>query len=271
MTTRTHVTIDEDVRAVLTRASMTATTVVLTEQLDRSMYQRVNKALEAAGGRWNRRARAHVFDVDPRITFGNIETATRIERRQQVLQAFYTPDADAERMVDLADIEPGHVCVEPSAGKGALVDAMLRRQPAAIVALDVDVHHVQHLRGKYREIQPSGARVIVEQCDFLELGPLPTAEPDVYRLGVVPPADRIVMNPPFRDGQEVSHVKQAYRLLRRGGVLVTVVSGAFAFRETGLYRGFADWMRSRGELAYELPAGTFEDTDVRAVVWRLVK
>ena len=34
------------------------------EQLDRNMYQRTNKVLEAAGGKWNRKAQAHLFDDD---------------------------------------------------------------------------------------------------------------------------------------------------------------------------------------------------------------
>ena len=35
-------------------------------QLDRKLYERLNKALEAMGGKWNRKAGGHVFDADPR-------------------------------------------------------------------------------------------------------------------------------------------------------------------------------------------------------------
>lgn len=39
--------------------------VVITQQLDRKAYLAVNKALEACGGAWSRKAKAHVFTVDP--------------------------------------------------------------------------------------------------------------------------------------------------------------------------------------------------------------
>ena len=34
-------------------------------QLDRKLYVEVNAALEALGGAWNRKAKAHIFDQDP--------------------------------------------------------------------------------------------------------------------------------------------------------------------------------------------------------------
>ena len=38
---------------------------VIVQQLDRNDYVKVNKALEALGGKWNRKAKAHLFDEDP--------------------------------------------------------------------------------------------------------------------------------------------------------------------------------------------------------------
>ena len=35
-------------------------------QLDRALYVKVNKALEAMGGKWNRKAGGHIFSEDPR-------------------------------------------------------------------------------------------------------------------------------------------------------------------------------------------------------------
>ena len=39
---------------------------VITQQLDRSTYDRVNKALTLLGGKWNRSKGGHVFEIDPR-------------------------------------------------------------------------------------------------------------------------------------------------------------------------------------------------------------
>jgi len=61
------VKIDDDVREVLLRCTMTATSVTLPPgQLERALYTRVDKVLKAAGGAWNRKAGAHMFTVDPR-------------------------------------------------------------------------------------------------------------------------------------------------------------------------------------------------------------
>ena len=54
--------IDDDVLAVLSRSTVVGSSLVIPDQLDRKLYVKTNKVLEAAGGKWNRKARAHVFD-----------------------------------------------------------------------------------------------------------------------------------------------------------------------------------------------------------------
>ena len=56
--------IDDEVLAVLSAAQTEGCNVFLTGQLDRKLYDRTNKVLEAADGQWNRKARAHVFAAD---------------------------------------------------------------------------------------------------------------------------------------------------------------------------------------------------------------
>ncbi len=41
-------------------------------QLDRNTYVSVNKCLENIGGKWNRKAKGHVFDLDPTEAFENL-------------------------------------------------------------------------------------------------------------------------------------------------------------------------------------------------------
>ena len=58
--------LSEDVLAVLSTASIEGNSVILNcGQLDRKLYQDVNKALEALGGKWSRKAKGHVFSADP--------------------------------------------------------------------------------------------------------------------------------------------------------------------------------------------------------------
>jgi hypothetical protein len=41
------------------------TAAITAGQLDRSLYVEVNKALEAIGGKWSKKARVHVFEGNP--------------------------------------------------------------------------------------------------------------------------------------------------------------------------------------------------------------
>src|SRR3546814_5430905 len=54
--------IDQQVLQVLSNASVDGHMLFLNGQLDRNLYTRTNKVLEAAGGKWNRKAKAHVFE-----------------------------------------------------------------------------------------------------------------------------------------------------------------------------------------------------------------
>ena len=91
MAARSAFHITDTVRDVLARSTITATSLTLPEQLDRKTYDAVNKALSGAGGRWDRKAKAHVFNRDPREVLGlAVETGKATNVRTK-LQAFYTP------------------------------------------------------------------------------------------------------------------------------------------------------------------------------------
>ena len=59
--------VSQDVLAVLSRAETTGNELKLVDQLDRQLYTRTNKVLEAAGGKWDRKAQAHLFDIEAAI------------------------------------------------------------------------------------------------------------------------------------------------------------------------------------------------------------
>lgn len=59
-----------DVEAVIDGADILGNKLFLPDTLDRKLYQAVNKALESAGGRWNKKAQAHLFKGDPRPFLG---------------------------------------------------------------------------------------------------------------------------------------------------------------------------------------------------------
>lgn len=246
--------LSEPVRDVLNRATITSTSVKLPEQLDRKLYVEVNKVLDAAGGKWDKGMRVHVFPSDPREKLGlALETGAIVSKKQE-LQAFYTPDALADRIVKEAGVRRGSVVLEPSAGGGSLVKACMRAGvwPADISAIDLDQDAIAVLTGL-------GARAYA--VDFLTWCP-PSR---------VSTFDAVVMNPPFTRGQDIAHVAHALAFPARDSILVSVMTptwltsdkaAARALR-TQLDRGF-DWNTT------PLPDGSFKEsgTNVKTVLLR---
>lgn len=148
---------------------------------------------------------------------------------------FPTPPALARRVVELAEIEPGMTVLEPSAGTGALLDAL----PAGCCAVTA-IEIVCSLADRLRRID----RRVLNQ-DFLE-----------YDEGVQ--FDRIIMNPPFDHGSDIKHIEHARELLAPGGRLVAICADGprqrAAFAEAELYES--------------LPADTFaaQGTGVRTAI-----
>lgn len=153
-------------------------------------------------------------------------------------QLFPTPADLAARMVEMADIQPGHDVLEPSGGTGNIIRAIQSAQSeAALVAVEVKQHLADVLRGAYRV--PTHCR------DFLECG------------GELGTFDRIIMNPPFENASDIKHILHARSMLKPGGMLVAIC--AAGPRQKAELEPIASYWE-------ELPAGTFAGTGVRTVL-----
>lgn len=243
--------ISDAVRDVLSRSTITADRVVLPPgQLDRKLYEQVNKALEGAGGKWNRSAKAHVFDRDPREALGLAIETGKATNVKQALQAFYAPDALADRVAVLAELQPGMRVLEPSCGDGALVRAVLRREPklGLIHVIDIDTP----AWSKVCALTQAGS-----SGDFLRITPA--------ELGLF---DVVVMNPPFTKGQDMAHVLHAWTFLKPGGRLVAITSPGWRTGRTKAATEFRNFARAFAVHEDDVPAGTFceSGTDVATVL-----
>ena len=229
--------VSQDVLAVLDRAVCEGNALSLTAlgQLDRKLYVATNKALEAAGGNWSRRAQAHLFDGDAVEAIEPIILTGEIVSVRQQLQQIDTPTDLAGRVIREAQIEPGMFVLEPSAGLGALAT------PAADAGGVVECFEICPKRAF--ALSDSG-RFNVTCYDFL-------------RIPASPVNDRVVMNPPFAKGQDIAHVMHAYGFLKPGGRLVAIVSGSVQFRQ-GRFSEFRDWLMGRGGALAPLPSGSFK-------------
>lgn len=256
---RTTFAISEDVRRVLLASEVTETTLRLPEgQLERKLYQAVNKVLEGAGGKWSRKDRLHVFDRDPRDLLGLAIETGEARNVKKELQAFYTPAALARVVAKAAALREGHEVLEPSAGGGALVDAVLAACPGALVwTYEVD-------EVAFRRLGARGIRC--ERRDFLEVKPLSTFSGSGG-------FDRVVMNPPFTGGQDVEHVTHALRFLRSGGILVALVSPSAIEGTQKKQVAFQRLLATTTHRVFDVPAGAFREsgTEIRTKLVRVVK
>lgn len=174
------------------------------------------------------------------------------EHRQKIEQAetrlrftdipgfFPTPKPLAERMVSLADIADGHSVLEPSAGKGDLADA-IRETGVVPVCCEQSPALVEVLTLK--------GHTVSEFADFLTMpaGPM---------------FDRIVMNPPFENGQAVTHTFHAWHMLKPGGILVALVPSNTGESDSNrLQQRFAEWCDVDNVEAYPVEAGAFDSAD----------
>jgi type I restriction-modification system DNA methylase subunit len=206
-------------------------------QLDRDLYVRVNKALEALGGKWDRKSRGHIFSVDPSERLaGMVDTNALVVERDGF---FETPRHVTEMMLERIGTPLGGKILEPSAGIGAIADVLIEYgvSRSSIVCVERNEQRANILSGK-------GYSVFCE--DFLEFRPT-----DSF--------DHIFMNPPFEIGQDIEHVLHAFDLLSEEGKLASVMSEGVFFRPDRKAVVFREWLDSVGE-SVKLPPGTFKES-----------
>lgn len=238
--------VSNDVLAVLTQAEVDGNSLKLVGNLDRSLYERTNKVLEAAGGKWNRKAKAHLFDGAADEAIDQIVLSGEITIPQD-FGFFPTPSDIVERVLDLADIKPGMQILEPSAGHGAIAVAAAQR--------GADVHMCELLPANVQKLQALDLGGTLHQADFLTLAPNPAF-------------DVICMNPPFGKQADIKHVMHAHQFLKPGGKLVSVMAAGVLFRTDRLTTQFKEFVDQKGGSFEELPEGAFKSsgTMVRTVI-----
>jgi methylase of polypeptide subunit release factors len=202
--------IENDVLAVLSRADVGGNAVSLIGQLDRKLYERTNKVLEAAGGKWNRSAKAHLFDGDASARIEQIILTGDIVIPKDEFEFFPTPPAVVDLLLKRAELSPGMRVLEPSAGQGNIA------VPCANAGGLVDCYELMPLN--FAILSKDDRLGVVHYGDFLQ------AEPRAEY-------DRILMNPPFGRQADIKHVLHALKFLKPGGRLVSVMAASVAFRE----------------------------------------
>lgn len=150
-------------------------------------------------------------DMRPRFA----ALATRHEdgtapRAVAAFNLFQTPEHVATRMAAIAAAHlqgnPAPVILEPSAGLGRIARALFAAIPAARVHL---IDNAPDCCQELRRIARDGDRV--RELDFIETAP-----------EELPTVDAVVMNPPFKLGRDIRHIRHALATIRPGGLLVAL-------------------------------------------------
>jgi hypothetical protein len=230
------------------------TIMPLPEKISDEVYDEIAAVVRSIGGTWSERHQAFCFNYDPSRKLQEIvntgvffltEESLWREKRQ-----FYPTPADVVKsMVMMAEISEEHIVLEPSAGHGAILDLLPNKNN--IVAVEIDKRNLAELKAKgYNPIWK----------DFLKVSGLLV--------------DRVVMNPPFSNFQDVKHVCHALDMLKVGGILVAVIN------ENTLYRSEHPDCKPYMEriMAYKpeiiiLDEGTFAESDtmIRTAILKIKK
>jgi len=235
--------VNNEVLNVLGNCQCEGNTLILTGQLDRNLYNQTNKVIEAAGGKWNRKSKAHVFDTDASERIEQIILTGDVIVPKDDFEFFPTPESVARHVISLADIQDDMIVLEPSAGRGALAIAA----HGAANAVHVDMYELMPANNDFLHSLNLRLSGIGDPVDFLQIEPNP-----IY--------DRIVMNPPFGRQADIKHVTHALKFLKPGGRLVSVMSSSVTFRNNKLTAEFRETIESRGGHIEELPSGSFKES-----------
>jgi len=192
-------------------------------QLDRKVYQEVAKSLELIGGKWKGgKIAGFVFHEDPTDLLAQIAGGESRNLKKEY-QFYATPPAIADWLVQLADIKPDHKILEPSAGQGAIINAINRVLPEQMVY--------------WCELMP------LNQTFLKKISHTCYVEDDFINSCGLSDFDRIIANPPFSKNQDIDHIRKMYDCLKPGGRLVSIASNHWNTCNNRKEHDFQMWLK----------------------------
>lgn len=232
--------IADDILEILKTMDCEDNKAVITTSLDPKTYKRVDGVLQTLGGKWNRGKKGHIFPSNAREIIQKAYESGAYHDAKKDDAFFATPSDLADQLVRLAGVQKGMIVLEPSAGKGAIVQALCRA--------GADVSCIELNPAYEKDLREAGAdEVIIGDFLSVPIGGL---------------FDRVVMNPPFSINNKTTdtvHVLRAWKWLKPGGILVAVMSTGWTFRSYKADREFRDFVDQYGGYI-ENPEGSFKES-----------
>lgn len=223
-------------------------------KMERALYEEVNEVLVRIGGKWKSKGKTgdgipkgeHQFKYDPSPVFASVLESGLMPPKNPT--AFFpTPKAIVDQMIEWAELGrmgtgEDYRVLEPSAGGGAIADAIKSTLPA--VSLDL----IEFLPLNALSLRKKGYEV--QEMDFLEWRP-------EYQYHA------ILMNPPFSLAHDkkayITHINHAFSMLKEGGNLVAITPLGFTFATDAASKDFLNQVIEFGEWA-ELPDQSFKES-----------
>lgn len=225
----------------------------------------LKKVMTTLGGVWSKKRKGFEFAAELGDAFTLISHAKETgEILDPKLAGFFpTPYPLAETLIATVNPKKGDKILEPSAGKGALLEALERWR----LRNDVKEEEIYPGLRAFEILESNHAHLVrmgwAALCvDFLQIAPAPSF-------------DCIVMNPPFTRGEDVDHVTHALKFLKPGGRLAAIMSAGTKFRSDKKTVAFRELLEKGPFLAKidDLPEGSFQvsGTNVRTVLVSVFK
>lgn len=219
-------------------------------QLSSKSYAEVKKWITEAGGKWTGgKVQGFTFDFDATRVADILMSGKRCNLKKD-FQFFSTPPELAEWLVSLSDVSPDHAVLEPSAGTGAIINAIHKAYP------DVTVDAFE-LMPENRQTLERMSRVCLVGEDFTQ------GVPRLY--------DRIFANPPFSKNQDVKHTRMMYDALNPdGGEMCVITSRHWVSSSEKECAEFREWLQEVGAETHEIPEGVFDESGTNVATMAIV-
>jgi phospholipid N-methyltransferase len=230
------------------------------KQLDAKTYADLKKEVLNIGGKWvGGKVFGFVFSKDPTELLQQIQSGESRNIKKET-QAFYTPPELARKLVDMAGIRKHMMILEPSAGEGAIIDAILETN------VYCDVY--------YCEKSKDSQKVLSEKYKYHDhVNDLAIEGDDFLNMDLPLHYDCVIANPPFTNNQDIDHVLKMWESIDYRGRIVTIMSTHWQLSSNKKEKEFREWLSLNKARITELPAGTFKEsgTMIPAVIVELYK
>jgi type I restriction-modification system DNA methylase subunit len=194
----------------------------------------------------------HFITVLSDVISPSLPDATSVKLKELELEAdlgkipgyFPTPKELATVLVEaLGNVKDSDRVLEPSAGKGSLMEALLEVYPNAAI----DCVECNYTLKSILELKAIHNSLIHD--DFMEVD----FQGKQY--------DKILMNPPFEKKQDIQHITKAISLLAPGGSLVSIASSSVQTNSDKASQAFRALIDSLDGTITKLPEKAFSKAD----------